>query len=64
MTWQMRKKLELIGIAVLLIVFACIFIEYIFPLIWPFIIAYGLAILISPIVGFLKNKLHFHIAII
>lgn len=60
MTWQMRKKLELIGIAVLLIVFACIFIEYIFPLIWPFIIAYGLAILISPIVGFLKNKLHFH----
>ena len=60
MTWQMRKKLELLGIAVLLVLLACIFIEYIFPLVWPFILAYGLAILISPVVRFLKDKLHFH----
>ncbi len=60
MTGQTRKKLELLGIALLLVVIACIFIEYIVPLVWPFILAYGLAILISPIVRFLKNKLHFH----
>lgn len=60
MTSQVRKKLELIGIAVSLVLIACVFIEYIFPLVWPFILAYGLAILISPIVRFLKDKLHFH----
>ena len=60
MTQQLRKKLELTGIAVLLVLLACVFIEYIFPLVWPFILAYGLAILISPIVRFLRDKLHFH----
>lgn len=60
MTWQMQKKLELVGIAISLVLFACVFIEYIFPLVWPFILAYGLAILISPVVRFLINKLHFH----
>lgn len=60
MSWQMKRKLELLGIAVLLVLLACVFIEYIFPLVWPFILAYGLAILISPVVRFLKDKLHFH----
>lgn len=60
MSWQMKRKLELLGIAVLLVLLACVFIEYIFPLVWPFLLAYGLAILISPVVRFLKDKLHFH----
>lgn len=60
MVWQMRKKLELFGIALLLLAAAFLFIKYIIPLIWPFILAYGLAVLISPIVRFLRDKLHFH----
>lgn len=60
MIWQMRKKLELLGIALALLVAALLFIKYIIPLIWPFILAYGLAMLIFPIVRFLRDKLHFH----
>lgn len=60
MTLQTRKKIELLGIIGLLLIMSCVFIKYIFPLIWPFILAYGLALLISPIVRILTEKLHFH----
>lgn len=60
MTLQTRKKLELVGLTVLLVILACVFIKYIFPLVWPFILAYGLAVIISPVVRFLRDKLHFH----
>lgn len=60
MSEQTKKKLKLSGIAVALVLLSCAFIEYIFPLVWPFILAYGLATLIFPVVRFLRDKLHFH----
>lgn len=55
-----RRKLEVIGVAVALVAIAYGCIRYILPLIWPFILAYGIASLIYPVARFLHNKLHFH----
>ena len=55
-----RRKIELIGIAIALFAIAYISIKYLIPLIWPFIVAYGLARLMYPVARFLYKKLHFH----
>lgn len=55
-----RRKLEIFGVAVALVVVVYICIRYLLPLVWPFILAYGLACLIYPVARFLHRKLHFH----
>ncbi len=55
-----RKKLEMIGITLLLLLVAYVTIQYLLPLVWPFIVAYGIACLIYPVARFLHKKLHFH----
>lgn len=57
---QTRKKIEILVIAVGLFVAVYLLIKYILPLVWPFIVAYGLARLIFPVTRFLRDKLHFH----
>ena len=54
------KKLKKLTLTVALLAGSYLFLKYIIPLIWPFIVAYGLAVLIFPIVRFLRDKLHFH----
>lgn len=60
MTVKGRKKLKVAAYGGGLIIASYLAIRYVFPLVWPFIVAYGLAVLIYPIVRFLREKLHFH----
>lgn len=60
MTRITKKKLITVGLIVGLLVASYITIKYIFALIWPFVLAYGIALLVSPIVNFLVTKFHFH----
>ena len=60
MTRITKKKIFTLGIIAGLFVASYLTIEYVVPLIWPFILAYGIAWLVHPIVKFLVEKLHFH----
>ena len=60
MTRITKKKLTTLGLTGGLLVASYITIKYIFVLIWPFVLAYGIALLTYPIVNFLVTKLHFH----
>ena len=47
--------------ASILLFFSCfIFIKYVLPLVWPFILAYSIAVMIYPVISFLKKRLNFH----
>lgn len=60
MTRITKKKITTLALISGLLVASYIALEFIFPLIWPFVLAYGIAVLVHPIVKFLVDKLHFH----
>ena len=60
MTVFTNKKVKVVLIGGGLRAGAYIAIKYLMPLVWPFILSYFLALLIYPIVRFLRDKLHFH----
>lgn len=60
MTNLTKKKLKIIAVGGGVLIASYGAIKYLLPLIWPFILAYGLAVLIFPVVRFLRDKLHFH----
>ena len=60
MTRTTKKKIATLLLIGGLFLASYISIKYIFPLVWPFVLAYGIAVLVSPIVRFLVNKLNFH----
>lgn len=60
MTVFTNKKVKVVLIGGGLLAGAYIAIKYLMPLVWPFILSYFLALLIYPIVRFLRDKLHFH----
>lgn len=60
MSEKTRKKIKTGGIITALLLGSYLMIKYIFPLVWPFMLAYGLAVIIYPVVRFLRDKLHFH----
>ena len=55
-----NKKIKVLLVGGGLIAGAYVAIKYLLPLVWPFILSYGLAVLIFPVVRFLRDKLHFH----
>lgn len=60
MTRTTKKKIATLLLIGGLFLASYITIKYVFPLVWPFVLAYGIAVLVSPIVRFLVNKLNFH----
>lgn len=60
MTAITRRKLMIAGVGCGLLIVSYLAIKYVLPLMWPFILAYGLAVVIYPSVRFLRDKLHFH----
>ena len=60
MTRTTKKKITTLMLVGGLFIASYITLKYIFPLVWPFVLAYGIAVLVSPIVRFLVNKLNFH----
>lgn len=60
MTRITKKKIYTIMLGIGLIVVSYIALKYIFPLVWPFLLAYGIAVILFPVVRFLRDKLHFH----
>lgn len=60
MTRTTKKKLITLALIGGLLLASYITIKYIFVLIWPFVLAYGIALLVHPVVNFLVVKLHFH----
>lgn len=60
MTRTTRHKCKILLLSGGVAAAAYLSIKYILPLVWPFILAYGLALLIYPVVRFLRDKLHFH----
>ena len=60
MTRATKKKIAMLLLIGGLFLASYITIKYVFPLVWPFVLAYGIAVLVSPIVRFLVNKLNFH----
>ena len=60
MTRITKKKITTLALIGGLLVASYVTLKYVLPLVWPFILAYGIALLVHPIVNFLVNKLHFH----
>ena len=60
MTRITKKKITTLGLIGGLLAASYVSIKYVFPLLWPFVVAYGIAVIIHPIVKFLVDKLHFH----
>lgn len=60
MTRMTKKKLTTLALIGGLLIASYVTIKYIFVLIWPFVLAYGIALLVHPVVNFLVVKLHFH----
>lgn len=60
MDFCINNKIKVILIGGSLIVGSYLAIKLLLPIVWPFLLAYGLAVLIFPIVRFLRDKLHFH----
>ena len=60
MTRTAKKKITTLALIGGLLLTSYVALEYVFPLIWPFILAYGIALLVHPIVKFMIDKLHFH----
>lgn len=60
MTETARKKIKVATIGGGVLIASYLAIKYVFPLLWPFVLAYGLAVIIYPPVKFLRDRLHFH----
>lgn len=60
MTRITRKKIITLALVGGLLTASYLILKYVVPLVWPFILAYGIAVLVHPIVRFLVEKLHFH----
>ena len=60
MTRITKKKITTLALIGGLFVASYLTLKYVVPLIWPFILAYAIALLVHPIVKFLVEKLHFH----
>ena len=60
MTRLTKKKITTLALIGGLLMASYITLKYILPLVWPFVLAYGIALLVHPVVKFLVEKLHFH----
>ena len=60
MTRLTKKKITTLALIGTLLLASYVTLEYVFPLVWPFVLAYGIALLVHPVVKFLVDKLHFH----
>ena len=60
MTRITKKKITTLALIGGLFTASYLTLKYIVPLVWPFILAYGIAVLVYPVVRFLVEKLHFH----
>ena len=60
MTRITKKKITTLALIAGLFAASYLTLKYVVPLVWPFILAYGIAVLVYPVVKFLVEKLHFH----
>lgn len=60
MTKGTKKKLTTLALIGGLLLASYVTLKYVFALIWPFVLAYGIALLVHPVVNLLVVKLHFH----
>lgn len=56
--YEYGHKLKVLGFAGGLTLVSFVFVKYVLPILWPFVIAFALALIIRPVVDFLRKYLH------